>query len=47
MRMVLLAALAMAPLLAQDKAPAKRLNEATDVISEIMRTRTKAFPQIC
>lgn len=38
MRMILVAALAIVPLLARDSAPAKRLNGATGVISEILQT---------
>jgi len=44
MRMMLVAALAIAPLLARDNAPVKRLNEATNVISEIMQTPDKGIP---
>jgi lipid-binding SYLF domain-containing protein len=43
--MILLAALALAPLLAKDKEPAKRLDEATTVFSEIMATPDKGIPQ--
>ncbi len=45
MRMILTAALAIAPLLAQDNEPAKRLNEASVVFSEIMAAPDKGIPQ--
>jgi len=46
MRIILVAALAIAPLLAKDNSGAvKRLNEATDVLSEIMATPDKGIPQ--
>ena len=44
MRMILVSALAVMPLLAKDDAPAKRLNEATTVMSEIMQTPDKGIP---
>ena len=45
MRMFLTAALALAPLLAKDNEPAKRLNEAAAVFSEIMATPDKGIPE--
>jgi lipid-binding SYLF domain-containing protein len=43
--MILVAALAVAPLLAKDNEPAKRLNEAATVFSEIMAAPDKGIPQ--
>jgi lipid-binding SYLF domain-containing protein len=43
--MILAAALAIAPLLAKDSEPVKRLNEAAAVFSEIMATPDKGIPQ--
>jgi len=45
MRTILLAALAIAPLLAQDNEPAKRLEESAAVFSEIMAAPDKGIPQ--
>jgi lipid-binding SYLF domain-containing protein len=45
MRMILTAALAIAPLLAKDSEPAKRLDEAAAVFSEIMATPDKGIPE--
>jgi lipid-binding SYLF domain-containing protein len=45
MRIVLTAALAIAPLLAQDSEPVKRLHEASAVFSEIMAAPDKGIPQ--
>src|SRR6185295_8339553 len=45
MRMILAAALAIAPLLAKDSEPVKRLAEATAVLSEIMATPDKGIPE--
>jgi SH3 domain-containing YSC84-like protein 1 len=45
MRMILVAALAVAPMLAKDNEPAKRLNEAAAVFSEIMATPDKGIPE--
>ena len=45
MRMILAATLALAPLLAKDSEPAKRLDEAAAVFSEIMATPDKGIPQ--
>src|SRR3990172_2469882 len=45
MRMILTATLALAPLLAKDNEPAKRLNEAAAVFSEIMATPDKGIPE--
>src|SRR5579885_1878123 len=45
MRMILAATLAIAPLLAKDSGPVKRLNEAATVFSEIMGTPDKGIPQ--
>lgn len=45
MRSILLATLAIAPLLAKDDEPAKRLTEAAAVFSEIMATPDKGIPE--
>ncbi len=45
MRTILVAALAISPMLAKDNEPAKRLNEASAVFSEIMATPDKGIPQ--
>jgi lipid-binding SYLF domain-containing protein len=45
MRTILVVALAITPLLAQDKEPAQRLDEAAAVFTEIMATPDKAIPQ--
>ena len=45
MRMVFTAALAIAPLLAQDSEPVKRLQEASSVFNEIMAAPDKGIPQ--
>jgi lipid-binding SYLF domain-containing protein len=45
MRTILLTTLAIAPLLAADNEPAKRLNEAASVFSEIMAAPDKGIPQ--
>ena len=45
MRLIILAALALTPLLAQDNEPVKRLNEATAVFSEVMATPDRGIPQ--
>jgi SH3 domain-containing YSC84-like protein 1 len=45
MRMVLAATLAIAPLLAKDNEPSKRLNEASAVFSEIMAAPDKGIPE--
>lgn len=45
MRMILVAALALAPLAAKDDEPAKRLNEAATVFGEIMAAPDKGIPQ--
>ena len=45
MRMILAAALAIAPMLAKDSEPVKRLDEASAVFSEIMATPDKGIPQ--
>jgi len=42
MRMLLVAALAITPMLAKDNEPAKRLAESAAVFSEIMATPTRA-----
>jgi lipid-binding SYLF domain-containing protein len=44
MRMILVAALAIAPLLAKESESVKRLDEATAVLSEIMSTPDKGIP---
>jgi SH3 domain-containing YSC84-like protein 1 len=43
--LIVLTALALTPLLAADKAPAKRLVEASSVFSEVMGTPDKSIPQ--
>ena len=45
MRLMILAVLAVAPLLAEDNEPAKRLDEAAAVFAEIMATPDKGIPQ--
>ena len=45
MRFIIVAALALMPLLAKDNEPAKRLNEAAAVFSEVMATPDKGIPQ--
>ena len=45
MRLFLLTAIAIVPLLAKDMEPAKRLNEAAAVFSEIMAAPDKGIPQ--
>lgn len=45
MRVILAATLAIAPLLAKDNEPAKRLNEAATVFSEIMAAPDKGIPE--
>lgn len=45
MRLIMVAALALTPLLAKDNEPAKRLNEAAVVFSEVMATPDKGIPQ--
>lgn len=45
MRMILAATLAIAPLLAKDNEPTKRLQEASAVFSEVMATPDKGIPQ--
>src|SRR5436305_8844572 len=45
MRMILAAALAIAPLMAKDSEPVKRLNEAAAVFSEVMSIPDKGIPQ--
>src|SRR6478735_12560664 len=45
MRFILVTTLALTPLLAKDKEPAKRLGEAAAVFSEIMATPDKGIPQ--
>jgi lipid-binding SYLF domain-containing protein len=45
MRMILAAALAIAPLMAKGNEPVKRLNEAAAVFSEIMAAPDKGIPQ--
>ena len=45
MRMILVATLAIVPLLAKDNDPTKRLNEASAVFSEVMATPDKGIPQ--
>ncbi len=45
MRLIILAAVALTPLLGIDKEPAKRLGEAASVFSEVMATPDKGIPQ--
>src|SRR3954447_22358675 len=45
MKLIMVAALAVAPLLAADKESVKRLNEAAAVFSEVMATPDKGIPQ--
>ena len=45
MRLILLAALTLTPLLGADNEPAKRLTEASAVFSEVMGTPDKSIPQ--
>jgi lipid-binding SYLF domain-containing protein len=45
MRMILVAALAIVPLMAKDNEGVKRLNEAAAVFSEVMATPDKGIPQ--
>ncbi len=45
MKMVILAALALTPLVAMDKQSAKRLNESAAVFSEVMTTPDKGIPK--
>jgi SH3 domain-containing YSC84-like protein 1 len=45
MRLILLAALTVLPMLAKDKEPVKRLKEATAVMSEIMAAPDKGIPE--
>jgi lipid-binding SYLF domain-containing protein len=45
MRVILMAARALSPMLAEDTEPVKRLNEASAVFSEIMATPDKGIPQ--
>ncbi len=45
MRMIVMAALTMAPLLANDSEPEKRLDEAAAVFSEVMATPDKGIPE--
>ena len=45
MRMILAATLVVAPLLAKDDEPAKRLDEAAAVFSEIMSAPDKGIPE--
>ncbi len=45
MRMILIAALALAPLCAKDAEPARRLNEAAAVFSEVMAAPDKGIPE--
>jgi len=45
MKLVLIAAVALTPLLAKDNEPAKRLNDAAAVFSEVMGAPDKGIPQ--
>jgi hypothetical protein len=46
MRIILAATLAVAPLLAGDSEPIKRMNEAATVFAEVMATPDKGIPQV-
>ena len=45
MRLILVTTLALTPLIAKDNEPAKRLNEAAAVFSEVMNAPDKGIPQ--
>ena len=45
MRMILVAALALVPLMAEDNDSIKRLNAASEVFSEVMSAPDKGIPQ--
>lgn len=45
MKLIVLTAVALTPLLAMDNEPAKRLNEAASVFSEVMATPDQGIPQ--
>lgn len=45
MKLLLIAAVALTPLLAKDNEPAKRLDDAAAVLSEVMATPDKGIPQ--
>jgi len=45
MKLLLIAAVVISPLLAKDKEPAKRLDEAAQVFAEVMATPDKGIPQ--
>lgn len=45
MKMILIATLALAPMMAKDKEPAKRLEEAAAVLSEVMAAPDKGIPE--
>jgi len=45
MKLIIVTALALTPLLGMDKAPAKRLGEAAAVFSEVMATPDRGIPQ--
>ena len=45
MRLIIVAAMALMPLLAKDSEPAKRLEEAAAVFSEVMATPDRSIPQ--
>ncbi len=45
MKMILITALALAPLMAKDKEPVKRLDEAAAVLSEVMAAPDKGIPE--
>jgi lipid-binding SYLF domain-containing protein len=45
MRLMMVTALAIVPLLARDREPAKRLVEAADVLTEVMNAPDKGIPQ--
>ena len=45
MRLIMVAAMALMPLLAKDSEPAKRLEEAAAVFSEVMATPDRSIPQ--
>jgi hypothetical protein len=45
MRLIMVAALALTPLLAKDNEPVNRLDEAAAVFSEVMATPDRGIPQ--
>ncbi len=47
MKLLLIAALAITPLVAKDHESAKRLDDAAVVLSEVMAVRTRVFRKTC